>query len=158
MAALVDRSINCWSIATDAISRALGRVPYHAPARGSGSVSAVVAYYAPDSVSSHPDGATDPDDASIMVLDQIRRPFRRSRRSVKCPPAKSTFTYQSQKWIEYTDNILQTRNFSSDFSNIEISINLFNCPKKNLDSDTDNRWILNDRKKRSKDVGLLLFN
>lgn len=38
---------------------------------------------------SHPDGATDPDDASMMVLDQIRRPFRRSRRSpVKCPSAK----------------------------------------------------------------------
>lgn len=65
---------------------------------------------------SHPDGATDPDDASMMVLDQIRRPFRRSRRSpVKCPSAKFDINFIS-RGSEYTecvhtdtsDNILQT--------------------------------------------------
>lgn len=93
---MADRSINCLSIATDVISRALGRVPYRALAREFGSVCAVAACCAHGSAS-HPDGATDPDDASMMTLDQIRRPFRRSRRSEKCPSAKSILTYQSRK-------------------------------------------------------------
>lgn len=58
----------------------------------------------------------------MMVLDRIRRPFRRSRRSEKCPSAKSIFTNQFRKPL-----IFYNREFLKQYRGIDYFLN---CSEK----------------------------